>query len=116
MLSVSASGEGPTWAVATAEACRKVIMDEESPTWEEVIRSSPQKKISKKEDSDWDEDTHIQVESQFEDAVVVMAETCMDTAEESTVELLPLENIVEASVGLGSQDMVQIHVGNDDID
>ena len=40
----------------------------------------------------------------------------MDTVEESTAELPPLENIVEASVGLGSQDMVQIHVGNDDLD
>ena len=47
------------------------------------------------------------------------AETCMDTVEESTAEStysLPLENIVEASVGPGSQDMVQIHMGNDNLD
>ena len=55
------------------------------------------------------------MESQFEDATAV-AETCMGTMEESTVELLPLENVVEASVGLGSQDIVQIHVGNDNLD
>ena len=40
----------------------------------------------------------------------------MDPVEESTVDLAPLENIVEASVGLGSQDVVQIHMGNDDLD
>ena len=44
------------------------------------------------------------------------AETCMDTMEESTADVLLLENIVEASVGPGSQDVVQIHAGNDDLD
>ena len=39
----------------------------------------------------------------------------MDTMEESTEDLPPLEN-VEASVGPGSQDVVQIHAGNDDLD
>ena len=33
---------------------------------------------------------------------------------EDSVEAPPLENIIEASVGLGSQDVVQIHAGNDD--
>ena len=55
------------------------------------------------------------MESQFEDAAAV-AETCMDTVEESPADLPPLENIVEASVGPGSQDVVQIHAGNDDLD
>ena len=98
-------GEGPTWAEATAEACRRVIIDKESPTWEEVIRGSPQKKSSEREDSDWDEDTCVPAESQFEDAAVV-AETCIDTVEESTADLPPLENIVEALVGPGSEDVV----------
>ena len=96
--------EGPTWVEVTAEMWRKVILEKDAPTWEEVIHSSPQKK-AEKEDSDWDEDTHIPAESQFEDAV-----------EESTAELPPLENIVEALVGLGSQDIVQIHTRNDDLD
>ena len=79
-------GEGPTWAEATAEMWRKVIVEKDAHTWEDVIRSSPQKKNTEKEDSDWDEDTRVPVESQFEDATTV-AETCMDTVEESTAEL-----------------------------
>ena len=38
-----------------------------------------------KKNSDWDEDTHILVESQFED-VATAVETCMNTMEESTVD------------------------------
>ena len=45
-----------------------------------------------------------------------MPETCMDTMEEPMADSLWEENVVEASVGPGSQDMVQIHVGNDDLD
>ena len=70
------------------------------------------------------------MESQFEDATAA-DEVGMDTAEdctmgalptgdtvgalpsEDTVEAPPSENIIEESVGPGSQDMVQIHVGND---
>ena len=104
--------EVPTWAEAHAEALRMVVIDKDTPTWEEVTSGSPQRKDHEKEDSDWEEDTHKPVESQFEDATVV-AETCMDTVDESALDPPPPENIVEASVGLGSQDMVQIHVGND---
>ena len=45
-----------------------------------------------------------------------MQETCMDMMEEATVDSLWEENVVEASVGPCSQDVVQIHVGNDDLD
>ena len=106
--------EGPNWVEATAEVWRKVILEKDAPTWDDIISSSPQKN-TEKEDSDWDKDTCIPTESQFEDAAMAM-ETCMDTVEESTAEVLPPENIVEALVGPGSQDMVQIHVGNDDLD
>ena len=94
------------------ESRRKIIWEEDASTWEEVLCNSLHKD-AEKEDSDWDEDAHEPVESQFEDAMAV-AETCMDTVEESTAEPPPSENIVEASVGPGSQDMVQIHAGNDD--
>ena len=114
-LSCSTSGEGPTWEETTAEAWRRVIIDKESPTWKEVIHGSLQKKNPEREDSDWDKETHIPVKSQFEDATMA-AETCMDTVEESTVDSLPVENVDEASVGLGSQDVVQIHMGNDNLD
>ena len=114
-------GKGPTWAEATMESWRKIIWEKHTPTWEEALGNSPHKD-TEKEDSNWDEDTCVSVESQFEDAAMV-EEACMDTVEESTaeaspseniVEALPLENIVEVSVGLGSQDVVQIHVGNND--
>ena len=76
---------------------------------------SLQRKEPEKEDSDWDEDTCETAESQFKDTTVV-AETHMDTAEESAADALPPENLVEASVGLGSQDVIQIHVRNNDLD
>ena len=41
-------GESPTWAEATAEMRRRVIIEKDSPTWEEVICSSPQKKNTEK--------------------------------------------------------------------
>ena len=46
----------------------------------------------------------------------LVEETHMDTAEESTVDALPPENLVEVSVGPGSQDVVQIHAGNNNLD
>ena len=114
-------GEGPTSAEATLELRRKIIWKNNTPTWEEALSNSPHRD-TEKEDSNWDEDTCRSVESQFEDATMA-DKTCMDTVEESTVESLPseniveaspLESIVEASVGTGSQDVVQIHVGNND--
>ena len=89
---------------------RKVILEKDTSTWEDIISSLPQKKNTEKEDSDWNEDTHMPAESQFEDATVTV-KMCMDTMEGSTAELPPLENIVEASVSPGNQDMVQIHMG-----
>ena len=40
----------------------------------------------------------------------------MDMMEEPMMDSLWEENVVEASAGLRSQDVVQIHVGNDDLD
>ena len=106
--------EGPRWIEATALQ-RKIIADKQAPMWEEVVSDPPQRKvITDKEDSDWDDDTHVPVESQFEDATTT--ETCMDTTEEPTADSPWEENVVEALVGLGSQDMVQIHVGNKHLD
>ena len=108
-------GKVPPWAEAHAEVQRKVVIDKDTPTWEEVVSGPLQRKEPEKEDSDWDEDTHEPVKSQFEDAMVV-AETCMDTAEESAADAPQPEDLVEASVGPSSQDMVQIHMGNDNLD
>ena len=107
--------EGPTWAEVTAEALqRKIITDEQALTWDEVTSDPLQEKVtSYMEDSDGDDDTHIPIESQFEDATA--QETCMDTMEGPTADSLWKENVVEASVGPGSQDVVHIHMGNDNL-
>ena len=65
---------------------------------------------------DWDKDDHSPVESQFKEAALVIEVDRKDAMEESTAEALPVQNISEASVGPGSQDMVQIHTGDDDLD
>ena len=39
-----------------------------------------------------------------------------DHMEESTVEAPPVQHLSEVSVGPGSQDMVQIYMGNDDLE
>ena len=80
--------------------------------WEEVVGDPLQRRVTSEKDSDWDDDTCIPAESQFKDTA--MTETCLDT-EEPMADSLQEEN-VEASVGPGSQDVVQIHVGNDDLD
>ena len=132
-------GKGPTWAETTTELHRKIIWAKDTPTWQEVLGHSPHKD-TQKQDSDWDEDPCVSVESQFKDATTA-GEAGMDTVEEytvgalpsedtaeapsseniveapsseNTVEVLPSENIIKASIGPGSQDVVHIHVGNDD--
>ena len=71
-----------------------------------MTSNPPQRKVtSNKEASDWDADTHTPAELQSGNSSMQSLpckETFMDTLEES--------------VGLGSQDMVQIHMGNDDLD
>ena len=110
----------PIWAEAHAEM-RRDIIDKDVPTWEKVIGGSLQRKQPEKEDLDWDEDKCEPVESQSEEPKVVenppvVEKTHMDTAEESTADAPPPENLVEVSVGPGSQDVVQIHAGNEDLD
>ena len=120
-LTLPLGEEGPTWEKVTAEPPkRKIITDEEGATWEEVTGDPLQRKVaSNKEDSDWDADTHTQAELQSGDVSMqslLHKETFMDTLEELPAES-PWDNaLVEVSVGPGSQDVVQIHAGNDDLD
>ena len=87
---------------------RKIITDEEGPTWEEVASDPLQRKVtSNKEDSDYNADTHTPAELQSGDMSVQSSphkETFMDTLEEPLVESPWDDALVEASVGLGSQD------------
>ena len=76
----------------------------------EVISNLPQRKVATdKEDSDWDADTHTPAELQ-------QKETLIDTLAEPPVESPWDYALVEASVGLVSKYVVQIHAGSDDLD
>ena len=105
---------GPTCAEAHVVARKQDTREKDPPTWEDII-GKPLPKNTEEEDSDWEKDDRGPAESQFEDAATA-AEIDMDTVEESTVEALPEEDIAEASVSLVSQDIFQIHTGNDDLD
>ena len=71
---------------------------------------------TKEEDSNWDKDDCGPMESQFEDATIAAEVDREDAMEKSPVEVPPVQDISEASVGPGSQDMVQIHAGEDDLE
>ena len=112
---------GLTWEEVTGESTqRRVIIAKEAPTWDDVTSDHLQGKVaSNKEDSDWDADTQTPAVLQFEDTSVQDSphkETFMDTLKEPPVDSLQEENLVEASMGLGSQDVVQIHMENDNLD
>ena len=70
----------------------------------------PVPKNTEEGDSDWDKDDRGPVESQFKDTAIAAEADRKDTMEESPAEV-PVQDISEVSVGPGSQDMVQIHVG-----
>ena len=78
------------------------------------------------EEEDWgaEEDSHPEVEPQFEDTTVeeeenkeeVMVEMVTEEKMEQAVAGEPLaEELGEATIDPGSQDVVQIHAGEDDL-
>ena len=100
--------------------CPTAPLDKEGPTWEEVTGDPPQRKvIMDREDSDWDadQDTHTPAELQSWDMSIHSSsrkETLMETL--AKLPESPCDDtLTKASVGLGSQHVVQIHVGNDDL-
>ena len=103
---------GPTWAEVHAAAQEQKALEKDTTTWEDIVGKHLPEDIEG-EDSDWDEEECRVVESQFEDTAVAVEAETEDPMEESAVEVLPVGHIDEASVGLGSQDVVQIHTGED---
>ena len=101
---------GLTWAEVHAVVQEWEVLEKNAPTWEDIISKPQPKKTEEEKDSYWEKDNRGPVEFQFKDAAP-MAETDMDTVEESTAEAPQVQDISEASVGPGSQDMVQIHTG-----
>ena len=91
-------------------------------TWEEVTSEPPQREVvTDKEDSDWDanQDNNIPAESQswaVSKQSSLRKETLMKTLTEALAESPYDDMLTEASVGPGSQDVMQIHMGNDDLD
>ena len=101
--------------------CPTLPLEEQGLTWEEVTNEPPQRKvITDQEDSDWDadQDTHTPAESQSRDTSkhsLLRKDTLMEMTE-PPAESPHDDALTEASMELGSQDVVQIHTGNDDLD
>ena len=106
---------GPTWAEVHAVVQEQEALNKNAPVWEDIISKHVPKNIEE-EDSDWDKQDLGPVESQFEDAAIAVDAEMEDPMEESTVEAPPVQHLSEASVGPESQDMVQIHAGDDDLE
>ena len=101
---------GPTWAEVHTTAKERDALEKNAPTWED-LSSKQVPKNTEEQDSDWDKDDCGPAESQFEDAAIVAEVDREDAMDESPAEAPPVQDISEASVGPGSQDVVQIHAG-----
>ena len=67
------------------------------------------------EEEDWDKEDDYQptLGSQFEDASIAVEASKEKIMEESVMRETPIKHVDEATVGPGSQDIVQIHMGED---
>ena len=114
---------GPTWAEVHATAQEEEMIKKQDSTWEDIVsRQLP----GGTEEEDWggEEGSHPAVGPQFKDATIeeeedeeeVMVESVTEEKMEQPVvgELLA-EELGEATVDPGSQDVVQIHAGEDDL-
>ena len=105
---------GPTWVEVHATAQEREALDRKTPMWDNMMKHKGS------EDSDWDKDDAVQAKCQFEDATtpastadVATVVPTEDPMDESPV-VAPPEQKTEALVEMQSQDVVQIHVGEDD--
>ena len=94
------------------------MLDRKTSMWDNIMKKHGTKGIE--EDSDWDEDDAMPAESQFEDATILAskADTTIVACTEDPMDYSPegalLVQMIEASVSTESQDVVQIHAGEDD--
>ena len=99
------------------------MLKKQDPTWEDIVSKQLPGGM---EEEDWgrEEGSQPVVEPQFKDAPIaveasqeeVMVELVVEeTMEESLIGELPAEHVGEATIGPGSQDVVQIHAGEDDL-
>ena len=96
-------------------------MEEQGLTWEEVTSKPPQRHVvTDKDGLDWDADqgTNTPAECQSRgtsEHSLPRKEILMETLTEPPAESPHDDALIEASVGPGSQDVVQLHVADDDI-
>ena len=114
---------GPTWVEVHTATQEEEMVKMQDPTWENILsRQLP----GGTEEEDWgtEEGNHSAVEPQFKDATVeeeedeeeVIVESVTEEKMEPPVAGEPLaEQMGEATVDPGSQDVVQIHAGEDDL-
>ena len=110
---------GPTWVEVHTAVQEEEMIKKQDSTWEDTVsRQLP----GGTEEEDWgrEEGSHPAVEPQFEDATIeeeedeeeVMVESVTEEKMEQPVVGEPLaEELGEATVDPGSQDVVQIHAG-----
>ena len=114
---------GPTWAEVHAAMQEVEVIKKQDSTWDDIVSRQLPGGV---EEEDWEreEGSHPTVEPQFEDATVeeeedeekVMVESVTEEKLEQPVVREPLaEELGEATVDLGNQDVVQIHAGEDDL-
>ena len=90
------------------------MLDRQNTTWEDIVSKQLPGGM---EEEDWDKEENCQptVGSQFEDTPVAVEVSKEEIMEESVMGELPIKHVDEATVGPGSQDVVQIHTGEDDL-
>ena len=103
---------GPTWVEVHATAQEQEVLDKQTTTLEDMVSKHLPGGM---EEENWDEEDHEPTGSQLEDAPVTMKAGKEEFMEESEAEEPPVEHSDEATVGPGSQNVVQIHAGEDDL-
>ena len=102
--------------------CSTPPVEEEGLTWEEITSESPQRHIATdRDDSDWDADegTNTPAESQSQgtsEHSLPRKETLMEMLTEPPVVAPHDDMLAETAKGPGSQDVVQIHAGDNDLE
>ena len=104
--------------------CPTPPVEEEGLTWEEIMSEPPHRCIPVEQDdpdSDWDvdRDTDAPAEECSEGASeqsLPKKEQPEETLMETLMETQHDETLAEAAIGPASQDMIQLHVGDDDIE
>ena len=101
---------GPTWVEVHAAAQEQEMLNIQNMTWEEIVSKQLPGGM---EGEDWDKEDDDQptLGSQFEDTPIAAEASKEEIMEESVMGETPIKHVDEATVGPGSQDVVQIHVG-----